>query len=394
MNSGPEKFGITPQEVFEPKEELKKIRELPKEKKAESLERFKRNLNNQMEGLAGIEEEVIRAVRNNPDASAEDIYKAVEKLGAKYGINEEQKDIAKEVALKYEYKHQKIKEVREKYPEDKELFKALFGRYPEGNIEIIVGPITFYIRCQNKKDYSLIYTENFFGDEEKADSKEKMEIKRSAGISIKSSLIPDLEGTVTAEKSGWWGFNHKDFVDSASIYKHEEQHAIRNLFDKQVTVFFFPKRLKATKTDEEKELVVKNFLRFKREKFDEAAADEMLAYSTDHTTPKEIYAVLTRKGGNYDYFDEEEKNKLEAMLNSAKEDGLLGKLGEKSDEDFEKWIQNLVKEIYVTEYSRLIMDGVESLEKLQKMGYSRQKTISLLTHEPLSRWKKIVGRLH
>ncbi len=378
------------QPAFDPQEELAKVMAAPRSERVDLLTDFKERLREHVEGLAEVQEDVITAIRKTPDAPADNIVGMVESLGARYGMSDKQKEMARQLVSAYEDKHNKIKEISEKNPDDRSLFQALFGRLPEGKVEIVKGPMTLYVRCESLEDYATIHSQRFLRHQD-AGPEDKETAKRSGGVSISTSLIPGLEGTIIAEKSGWLGYRVKGFVGSDDVHRHEEQHAIRAMFEDHTHHKMVIDELYEAKTKEGKELALKVLMRFGREKMDYQASNEILAYSTSPISQKELLKTLTQsasKKGLYEYFGKEERshtrNWVVKQLPDDFKDGI---------EDFDPWLDKVMDEIYVTEYRNLIKTGIASFNKLTGTGYSRGKAISVLTHEPLVRWKKTTDRL-
>ncbi len=387
-----ETFPIYDEEAVKITAELQNIKDAPKEYRELLVGRFKEKLKKRIEGLAAVQAAAIAVIEKNPDMPKDDLLRLIKELGSRYGMTQGQEETAESLMDLYEFRHAKVKELRRRYPKDRELFKVLFGRDPEGKVEIIEGPVTLYVRCENPDDYARIYNQKFLKEgKEDIQPSDRETADKSGGAYINTSLIPSLEGAIIAEKSGWRGFAVREYINSEGTQKHEEQHALWAFFGRKIERFLIDGRLGHAKTDEEKELALKHLLRFNRQDIDYQASNEILAYCAEERDFEEIYSSLTKPevtGGLYEYFDDRERLATERWVY----DELPGKLG-KSSEDFKKLLDKDIKEVYVTEYHKLIKEGIKSFEKLKKAGYSTQKAIAVLTHEPLSRWRKTADRL-
>ncbi len=142
-------------------EELKNIKDAPKEYRELLVRRFKERLKRRVEGLAAVQAGAIAAIEKNPDISKDALLESVKKLGSRYGMTKDQEETAESLVDLYELRHKKIGEIRQRYPKDRDLFKVLFGRNSEGKVEIIDGPMTFYVRCENLDDYAFICNRKF-----------------------------------------------------------------------------------------------------------------------------------------------------------------------------------------------------------------------------------------
>ena len=379
---------LTTGDIFSPELELKKIRQAPREEQPQLLQEFKEKLAYQKEGLANIQEQVIQKVRENPDASLEQLYGWTSDLGKKYGLTDEQKGVARDLLKTYSEKHLNIRNIRQKYPDDKKLYQAMFGHEPKGKIEVVEGPATLSFRCHNLEDYATIYSQKFLSgvglerrDLDIADM--------SGGASISSSNIPGLEGTITAVNLPR-AYTQKD---ADQIEKHEEQHAIKKLFGDRIQHRTAFSRLLDASNEGERELALKGLLRNRRERIaDERARDEILAYfkggNRDSQGTLQELTKSGEKGGLYDYLKLDKQDVLKEA------DGWLKTYGpERFGEEFKPKVEKAAEEVYGKEYQDLLKEGIQAVQTLTKKGYTKEETMALLIQEPLSRWDKVVKRL-
>lgn len=380
-------------ETFIPKEALKEVRRAEKEEKPERLQEFKEKFAYQKEGIARVQELLIGMIRDNPDMPLEELETFVNQAAPEYGLSNEQKKVVCSVLKAYTEKHKAVDEIRSKYPNDNDLFEALFGRPPQGKVEIIEGPMTLYIRAHDERDYAYIYSRAFI---EKRDlENEDIEVANlTGGVSISEAFIKGLEGTIIAEKA-----KGKPFRGSArGTYVHEEQHAINRLFKETFRGAIFGYKLARAKTNSEREPILARYLRGKRQYYDSWVKDEIIAFlKCGNYTGKETYAVLTRpeeNGGLYDYSkdkdDEIVKETFNYIMKAKEAKGIQETM---KDLSWLSLIERIVKEVYGTEYHRLIAEGIAVFERLRKEGYSMEQTIALLINEPLSKWAKVARRI-
>ena|GEM_PF-1528494 len=376
---------------FDPEKELGNILNVPKSERSEKVKEIKRKLLEQQERLAEIQENIINEIRKNPDASFDELYEMATTAGEQVGMNEKQKEIAKKVISAYVAKHNKIKEVRAQYFDDKELFNALFGAQPVGEIEVIQGPMTLYFRCFDVRDYTLIRKPGLLDSSDITDE-HIAEANTTGGTSIASSRIPGLEGTIIAENSSLPMYNSKspenNQKESDYTRIHEEQHAIKRLFREKKRIDELSnvetiEKLKEVKTREEALMGLKRFFQFHREFGEIGAKDEMLAYLKDGGLNRDqIISSLTKSekdGGIYDYFSDKEELKKFISENIA--------------EEYKDLADEVMNQVFEVEYRKLLEKSIDAFRRLEQNGYSKDKAIALLIHEPLSRWEKVVNRL-
>ncbi|MEK7211759.1 MAG: hypothetical protein AAB731_03935, partial [Patescibacteria group bacterium] len=230
---------IAPDETFDPDAEVKKIWALPSGDREAALKRWKEKYVYQKVGLAKMQENFLEDVRQNPDMPQNELIAEMEKFSQEYGLSEKQKTVTLEAMYRYIKKHGAVADLREKYPDDKKIFGAMFGREPKGKIEVIIDPITVYIRCYDSEDYAFVVSLAYLKKAgEKYSAEDLMMASHSAGMFINKTMIPDFEGGVILENSAELMAAHKNDKkeadrESKKVGVHEEQHALKRLFDEE-----------------------------------------------------------------------------------------------------------------------------------------------------------------
>ena len=153
-----EKPPIKDGEVFNPDEEVKDIRWTIKDDQRKELANFKEKLAYQKEGLARIQELLLSKIRENSGIKFEELHKLIEIYGKQYGFTDELKEISDEILQKYIERRNRIKEVREKYTNNRDLFNALFGRFPEGDVEVSQEMMSLVFYCDNIRDFAYVFS--------------------------------------------------------------------------------------------------------------------------------------------------------------------------------------------------------------------------------------------
>lgn len=402
-------FDTSGYKEFDPYLDLKKIRHFtPEEKKKLSIKEgneikkqrfteFKEQLAKQKEGIAELQIKLEKQIRENPDVSVTDLLKTVGQKAPEHRLSTRQIGIFLNVFCDYREKHRAVELYREQYKDDKQLFEACFGHSPKGKIEIIKGPMTLYFRCHNEEDYALIYSQKF-GLDEKIEEHDIQKANMSGGFHISSANIPKLKGIITAENSKGHLFDER----AREVFIHEEQHAIKELFEEgKFRGNYFSLFAIEDFSKEESQKALEDYLRDRKDTFGERAKDEILAYlKGERMSPNEILNTLLRKkekGGLYDYYKEwyekygeEEKNKIIERLKERKTLTRIKKiLGQGPD----KFIDKTMNKILVREYHQDISRAMIVIRRLQGRGFSNEKIIKLLITEPLGDWLKVVRRL-
>jgi len=166
------------------------------------LEKYKEELIKQKEGIAEIQTDLENQIRENPDLSQEELMKTVLAKAPKYKLSENQLALFQETLNKYVERHRAVRETRKKYPHDKELFRACFGKKPEGFVEVIEQPANLHFRCDNLADYAWIYKLKFLEPKQKQNitmSDIKSANKTAGFLLAKDSLLPSLNYAISVE---------------------------------------------------------------------------------------------------------------------------------------------------------------------------------------------------
>ncbi len=387
LSEKPKESGLN-YEPFDPEVELKLIKAQKgnRETRVKKLKRYKEELINQKEGIAEIQTDLEKQIRVNPDISQKALMNFVLSQAPNYRLSENQLNLFKKTLDNYTKRHQIIERVQEKYPDDRELFRACFGKYPEGKIELIKSPITIYFRCYNIQDYAWIYEEKFLAPENEKGLK-KAEIKsakKTDGKVIHNCLIVSLNGLITAENAT--GALKKVLPKTKKVaFEHEEQHVIKNLFEEQLIMT--PAVKEFINSPSLEKLI--SYLRFLRKNCIEGnTKNEILAYyKQGGYTLKDIEGTLLKpekRGGLYDYY-----NSFKKDIEKIVEEKLTPEIYKKNKERIE---ENL-KQVFVDEYEQETTRALNAIKDLKKMGQSKNEIVHLLITEPLGRWDKLVKRI-
>lgn len=391
ITSSPEK------EIFDPEKELQRIRKASKEDRPEELAEFKENLIEQKENIAETQNELTKVILENPDISFNEFHDKAFDCMRKFGLTQFQYSVALEVFQEYRLKREKILEMRKKYPENDDLFKAIFGLKPQGEIDIDEGPMTFYLKCFSPIDFATIYR-GTYKNNRLPNQSEMLSVASISGGLIMDLPIPKLNGAVIVENS--FVAEHQ----RAIIRTHEEQHVVNNLFRETFKKEYSLKNFLDAKTSAEKKRELYKYLRYLRaSRADHRAKDEILAYFKVGHPNNRIFNSLMQdegEGGHYDYLGpvrKEAKENLNMRYAGSPIKKYLKMLGFNPGKTAEKELQKLINEgiykIFSLEYPNILTSGLESITKLELAGYEKDKILAILQHEPLAKWKKVTDRL-
>ncbi len=387
----------------------KEILKYPTKERPQKLQEFKEQLAANKKDLSNTLQFLAHYARYYPDLTKEQFMDYFQKIPGQENLTPTQKDLIQSGIDLYLHRHQQVKQIRAAHPNDHELFGFLFGHQPKGKVEVIVGPITLYFRCNNPEDYAYVYGGNFRDKE--SGQPDVAAANKSGGVFIQYPEIKGLEHSIILENAHGRDFN----TQGKQILTHEEQHAVMALFEDsykkysaqlfengqkapsfvkeniQVNLFISELALKVLKMDlqdkneQEQQALIHQALVSGRAIGERRAKDEILAYWKDGREIPTIRYYLKQpkeEGGLYDYFSQEWRKMI------------TNRFVEKLGEPLRPLIEQNIEKVFVTEYQQEILENsFNALGILKMMGISRQQTLNLLINEPLPNWKKVVLRL-
>ncbi len=374
--------------AFDPKLELEKIRKSARQERPELLKQFKEKYLNQKVGIAKLWARLENLIRSNPDISLTRLNQETESFSGLYGFNQKQKDIISSVLLRYLDKHRAVKSFREKYQDNSQLFKALFGKLPKGEIEVITGPITLHFRIFDNDDYVYIHSGSYETGKVISDE-DVLEANKSGGIHLHNSLIPELKGLITIDNA-----KYEEYTNwSRSVFIHEEQHAIFQLImpylgsrSDGIKLPYYPEM-------EYSENLLLKLFRQERFNQDELARNEILSEFKDgYRSYQNILNNIKKNkkdGGLYDHLDSYRED-IKYWENFFQKNQEIYPIGSRMA--MIKRSIHLLRKVYIDEYRQLLKDSVNAFKISKSLGYSPEETVALLMPEPLSKWPKIAKR--
>jgi hypothetical protein len=379
---------IQPGEVFVPERAIREVLKASKEERPAKLAEFKEKLKYQQVGLARVQDIMIDEIRSHPEESVDELFALATDLGEEFGMNDLQKKETRAVLERYEKQHEAIADILKKFPKEEDLFRALFNRMPKGKIEIIIGPASLFFKCHDFEDYlAVCFPLRGSGKKREHTEEERKEAQDSGAITVQLPAFPDLGYAITAENTAKLSLPGNIDTDSHQKFVHEEQHAIKNLFQKETSGQNYPlsqymarERLLSAETKDEKRKIFEDFYRAFLIGAEEEAEDEMLAYYQDGRLER-IYGELTKpeeKGGIYNFLEEPKQ---------------MDYLWTKFDDETRTLAKEVANRVLTEEYDQILNQGINALRTMESAGYAKEEIIALLTHEPLARWGKVVGRV-
>lgn len=359
---------IPEQPEFDPRSNLDAIKATSPASKREVVRKYTERLMYQLEGIVDAQAVLREHIHTRPDSSFAQLVSLWEEETSQLGLAPWQKKLARDAITKYVAIHNAVEDVREKHPDDRDLYRHIFNTEPSGEIQIEEGPMTLYFRCTNDDDYANIY---FYGA--RHISARMLETARmSVGISIRDAPTQPLRGAIIAERG------RRTPGESERIRTHEEQHAYRRLFSNTLTPLSPPKQ-KSILNDEARLTWLKQFCRYLRIEGEHRMSDEVLAYLKDGSTKESILRTLTNSQSTsrlYDYFDFPKTYVRRYMSSSNTE-----------------LTEEAIKAVFVDEYRVMIHDAIDAVQDVINQGFTIEEAIDYFTMLPVSHWGKWSKRL-
>ena len=375
-------------EFLSSSDELAEIRLGPKKERKDKVIAFKSELLERKKGLAVIQKELFNAIHQNPDSSKEELFSLVQEISRDRNINlpESWNKMISGVIDKYKDNRVIIKNLREKYPDDGDLFEAVFKFKPKSRVEVNEGPFALDFKIFNKDDFISAYYWNSLSKGLSEEQKANKDVFMGA-LMVKLP-DPSLSGLVVIEN---FDLNGED--NARKVFLHEEQHAFNTLIELGNDQVYFVEIgemvSNSQKSEREIDINIKIYLRkILKEQLDDWLGDrimnELSAQFKGGLDSKAVFNTLKKTrddGGSYDYFYEFR----EAFISSS--NGII-------DSILRKVILRNVYKVFIDEYRKLIREAVDAVRELTDgFNYSIDQALAFLMQEDIRDWKKSVGGL-
>ena len=371
-------------ESFDAKKELKKLtktKPLTQERK-EAVEKFKTAYAFQLKGLAELRVALEDEIRNNPSISKKQIMKIFSSYRKEYRLTASHRKIVLDIFKAYQQNQRNMRELRKKYPDKRELFKALFGKYPEGEITVIYQPVSILFILPNDDDYTYVHAGRLDG-RLVSDVSDRERAKLSAGVEGVGIKLEKPYLVAAVRDPSQWAIDHEE--------RHSINELLESYFDLKPTNG--PNILLGNKIADEKVLAY-YLSEIDRRVFDKTK-DELIAYITitsagEEFLTKELSSILNEKeseNGLYDYYESVKNNGYWLSL-------VLSELTIDEREIIEEKIKKLIGTVERYEYRKKIIDNaIKAFLDLQRRGFNKREILAFFEVEPIIRWPRVVTRL-
>lgn len=378
---------------------LQTIRELPKAERERAIAEYREYIAQQKTHVAFLYSDLTRLLEENPSVPDEELQKKLSEVLDRIQAGGKTRKEARDVFMEFSRRRKAIESYRAKHPDDKELYEAIFGRKPSGEVAVITTPFMLYFQCANLEDYADGY---FYGFTMDTEDKVRLS-RRSGGANLHHAPERSLQGALALENIPRdrllrWSQDRKMFNrdktsgappsitdlsrGSQKVAKHEQEHAVHRLF----TTHIEPVRRFTQESSLEVEMLRKA-RRWRESGADRQVRTELLAYYSEGRSREAIEETLLSKGGLYNYFQPEQLMYLESILSGFIIDPFSDEPRELTQEE-KTLIHGIVTQI-LTEYERDLHSSMDALFMLGNFE-SPQVITSYLVAEPITKWPRVV----
>ncbi len=360
-------------ETFDPKNELDRIRNIPKNERKDFIEKYKVKLRQQRIGLAKCRRFIERSIEFNNEIPRDDLDSIFTKFKDKFGFCGNQEEIIKSLLDNFYLQRQIVIEAREKWSDNLELIRNLtqvdFNKSDLKSLDVSVGPMSIDIKT-NGFNCGRIY-----------EHAEEPSVKfKYGGFAAQSSHEVPIYYTVIKND-----LLFRMLYDAPGVVTHEHEHEKNKLFEH----IFFKKiseqeeqglwvEYEEEEDIELKKIKLENYIIPQIEYALNRAKDEITAFLTERS-PLVLQSDLANfffkdgYGGAYDYLQ------------------FLRDFEPKKDDEL---YQNTLRELFENKYKKIISNAVESFRLFRKKRkMDSQELIALLTDKSLAEWPKTINRL-
>lgn len=355
-------------EKFDPWTEMKSIRKgASVEENRQRLDTFKKKMAYQKMGIIEMQSILYDTIDKSPNVTEKDLEEKISELMKKYAISVEQQAIfEKGIGIYVERHNGIVKNTKDCIKENGEvdgqkLFEKMFKRAPFGKVEVVIKPITVYLKLSDVKDYAYVES-GAYKQQREADDEEIIKAKRSSGAKLINSQVPGMEHTVAIENTSKFAFWSSKKEVSNIVLTHEDQHNFNDVIESSFPIYgkyddASGDSNQKTESEIENE---KNDLR--DADIELIVKDEICSYVKDGSNATSIRKTLLKKDTIYKFgenYKKENKN---------------------DDEQFSQ------------EYVDLVECSIVAAFDLIKNGYTREEANAFLFPEDILYWPKAVER--
>lgn len=356
-------------EIFDAEKELVNLKQYHGQAGLDKLKIYQEKLNFKKQGLASMEVKLFDLINKNPAAQADDLTNLISADIKKYALTEAEKNRFYSILDAYQKKHQPIEKIRQEYADEqgrldgRAMYKRFFDKDPEGDVKVVIRPMTISFCPNNFDDYAYLVNEAYL-DRRDINDDDKTIARTLGGGSLGKSLVDGFDNILTVESPNY--FNSQKSINN--VADHEEQHVYNRLKADiyNIEVDELLRKINKIEADTGQE-IPKNLLNFmiRNSEIEFRIKDELSAYFKDNSTTKRTSKAILGKDTIYRY-----------SYRYNKHDRAIPKNPE-----------------FDPHYVRIVEEAIIAFVDLMKSGYNQDQAQSFLFNEPLATWPRSVARL-
>ena len=376
-------------EVFDPEIEVSKILKTPTSERKNLLRQFKEKMDFQKNGLSEMQKLILREIMENPDISQRELLIKTEPFVDKFGFSEGQIERIHNSITSYESMHDAVSGFVSENPSSKQACKKLFGIEPEGEVEMMVSPMTIHFRFHDFMDFVRAKCDN-----PNSRLQVNKEAEQSIGINglhfyrdsfgkLKNSIV--LENI--SERSG-------EAINRTS--SHELQHAISDFHHEMITGKLGENNPYAKKEeylwDAGKQMLssvrdenalrqgMTDYFRFAKIKAMTMAQEEIISWLSTGSPVAGMGEIIR---------DYSHAGNMRRIAGNTMKDLLRFYGGKFSNFNFGEIMNDIVGD---EDFYSTIDSALEAVKKAKDSGISREDIIARVRTEPITKWSREINR--
>ena len=368
-----------PEEPFDAPQELQAVRAAPREEQRRVLGEWKEEYVRQREQLAQMQTSLIEHARAHPEVGKEELTARFDEKAQEARLTDRQIKIGHAAIDIYDTRRTVMQDVRTRYPDDNELFKATFGINPLGRVKVQQSTAQFVFRCSNQID--LVRAMHF--DEDRLvvfwELVKNISHIRTHGFALyKQPRLPELQGMVVAVDET------QERSDMGNTATHEEQHVLWRVLRSAARSVASVAETKEREVEPWTQLLQES-----KELVENGLASEILALERGGARTINIHNSMA----GY-YFHDELDIAIQGMKNQIRVIEENPHTSDMTREDYEKVIAGLEDNQYKQELWKKAEGAMTACARMHNIGeFSREEVAAFFDLEPMEAWPKLEKRI-
>ena len=371
-------------EVFDPEEKIVSVLKESKGNRVKKLKEFKEKINFQKKGLSELQRKIMDEIKENPDINHQELVIKIEPFIDKYGLSDGQISRIHEMIGEYEERHDAVLKFVSEYPDSKSACGQLFKFNPEGEVDMLVSPITIHFRFLNFTDFVRAQSDN----QKKPTNEELNKYRNTNGLHLRKQSFGELEECIVLEN-----VSGRDTEDIDRTSTHELQHAISDFYEDMVVSMMKnenpyvsgeylwdsgERMIKSCKNENDFREGIKKFFESIKIRALSDAQSEIISWLSTGEKTEELGDIIKY----YSHLKIVRKLGDDAIKNLLK---FYGK--EFRNIDYSGIMDEVAGE---GDFYKIIDAALGAVKKAESLGMSRLEIISRIRMEQMAKWPRII----